>query len=356
MVKEYGYEYDAGLDELLASATAGKCVRELDCGAFLLRSGRDALKTVAREYDGCLALLPSLACDSMVLPFSMYGHQVVYYRLHKDYSIDLDSVLQAIRGERRTVLFLYAAYFGNRCVTDVQLELLKRECPNMIFLEDRTHDLIYFGQNAFMADYTVASLRKWTWVPDGGLLWARRALKCTDFDESTDFSETRRRAQCLRREYFQTGEEALKTEYRKIFSTVTDRIDAQRLPGRMSMYAYELAKQTDWEELKQIREANAAVLIKQLKQVAQIKLIQAEGQRSNLYVPVLIEHRDEVQKRLSAKGIFTTLIWPLNETQKRECPTARYTEAHMLGIPCDQRYTEADMQLIGSEFIKALND
>ena len=92
MVKEYGYEYDAALNEEVWSKTEGKVTTEQLFGAYCLRSGRDALKAIAREYPPCIALLPALACDSMVRPFEQYGHNVRYYKLNSDFSINLNSL------------------------------------------------------------------------------------------------------------------------------------------------------------------------------------------------------------------------------------------------------------------------
>lgn len=65
MVKEYGYEYDTVLNEEIWKAIEGKVTDQRLLNALCLRSGRDTLKAIAREYAPCVALLPALACDSM---------------------------------------------------------------------------------------------------------------------------------------------------------------------------------------------------------------------------------------------------------------------------------------------------
>lgn len=354
MVREYGYEYDAVLNEELARTTQGQCVKHIDHGAILLRSGRDALKTVAREYSDAVVLLPALACDSMILPFKLYGHEVVYYRLRQDYSVDYEALCLLLSKQVKQVLLLYMSYFGNPSFVDKQLEWIKQQYPNAVFIEDRTHDLIYARYNKFEPDYTVASLRKWMNVPDGGLLWANIKIKITAFSEDTSFSQKRRSAQCMRHNFFLNGDETVKTVYRRIFSTVTDQIDADPLPARMSSYAYEMALAENWDRIRRIREENATALIGVLDKSEYIKFIQSDTQRSNLYVPILIEERDKIQSKLSAKGIFTTLIWPINDEQRNCCSVAMNTEAHMLGIPCDQRYNVQDMHFIGNEILKTI--
>ncbi len=356
MVKEYGYEYDAVLNSELAKETAGRCVSHSDHGAILLRSGRDALKAVAREYNCGTVFLPALSCDSMVVPFHLYGHKVVYYKIQNDYRTDYADLLDLLDKESGTMLLLYMNYFGNLSASDEQLGRIKNRYPNVVFIEDRTHDLIYERQNKFQPDYTVASLRKWMNVPDGGLLWTERMLNNTAFSEDITFSETRRKAQCMRAEFFKNGDEYIKTEYRKIFSTVTDQIDIDLIPGRMSEYAYQMALTTDWNAVRNDRERNATILTKKLSYCDSIKFIQHDTCKSNLYVPILIDNRDLIQRNLAAKGIFTTLIWPLNDEQKKYCKVAEYTERCMLGIPCDQRYSAEDVHFIGQEVVKTINE
>ena len=125
MVREYGYEYDATLNKKLWKKCEGKVTHDKLCNAISLRSGRDALKTIAREYEPTTVYMPALACDSMVLPFKMYGHEIVYYKLNKDYSIDF-SFLSTILGEG---LFLYMDYFGLPSISDEKLEKIKEKFP-----------------------------------------------------------------------------------------------------------------------------------------------------------------------------------------------------------------------------------
>ena len=216
MVREYGYEYDAVLDKEIWQRYGGKCTDKKMLAAHCLRSGRDALKAIAREYEPCEALLPSLACDSMVMPFEQYGHKVVFYKLNKDYSIDFESLKQCV-GKERT-LFLYMDYFGKKSISDQELESL-RSFSNIVFIEDRTHNLIWKRKSSFQPEYIMASLRKWLPIPDGGLLWGKISKP---LQNDSSFSTMRLRAQNLRHEYLNCGDESIKTEFRKIFSTVSE--------------------------------------------------------------------------------------------------------------------------------------
>lgn len=350
MVKEYGYEYDAIRNESVWKKTKGKVTYEKLWEALCLRSGRDALKTIAREFEPTKVYLPALACDSMVIPFEMYEHKVVYYKLNKDYSIDLQYLKSIIDDG----LFLYMDYFGKTAITDNELHELRNQ-NNLIFIEDRTHNLIWDKKSEFEPEFIMASLRKWINVPDGGLLWSKRKLVYQEFYEDTSFAETRLKAQCMRNQYFRTGDESIKLEYRKIFSSVSDIMDTDKNPSRMSAYSYEIANSTNWDEIREKRKSNAELLIRELRK-ENIRLIQRKSGHSDLYVAFMINDRDYKQSRLSSKGIFNTIIWPLTDKQKTVCQTAKKTEEYMLAAPCDQRYAPEDMIFIANEIVKAVKE
>lgn len=347
MVKEYGYEYDAVLHESIWKKTAGKITEEKLWGAHCLRSGRDALKAIAREYTPRAAFLPALACDSMVFPFEMYGHAIKYYRVNSDYSIDLGSLSI---GEEPAFL-LYMDYFGRKTIGDDDLEQLKSK-GNIIFIEDRTHNLIWERNSSFQPDYIMASLRKWLPVPDGGLLWGKLTKP---LESDTSFSKKRLEAQCMRHTYLENGDEELKTEYRKIFSEVSEIMDNDA-PSAMTEYSYALAVNSNWDKIRTKRKENAETLITALSKSFYISFIQDKSGQSDLYVAFTVSNRDLVQRRLSAKGIFNTIIWPLSAEQKKVCGVSKFTEENMLAAPCDQRYTVDDMKYIGEEIVKVVDD
>ena len=198
----------------------------------------------------------------------------------------------------------------------------------------------------------IASIRKWVSIPDGGLLWGNISKPLA---EDTFFSMTRLKAQCMRHEFFISGDTKQKEEFRRIFSTVSDIMD-QDEPSAMSAYSYSLLQQTDWEKIRSVRNENADVLISILKKSSDISFIQEAAGKSDLYVAFRVKNRDEVQRKLSEEGIYNTIIWPLTDKQKMICNTAKYTEEHMLAAPCDQRYTVDDMRYIGNELVRIIED
>ena len=348
MVREFGYEYDAVLNKDLWLQTKGKTTSQKLNGAYCLRSGRDALKAIAREYPSSIILMPALSCDSMFFPFKLYGYEVRFYKLNYDYTIDTSDLKSKLDSGR--FLFLYMDYFGHTSITDDELRELRKNYEGLVFIEDRTHVLDRNRSSGFNPDYIVASYRKWLAVPDGGLLWGRITKS---FSRDTSFYETRLKAQIMRNEFLHTGDNSLKKQYRKIFSTVSSIMDKDA-PSEMSAYSYCLITDTDLEEVYRKRKKNAEVLASCLSPY--VTLVQPNPGLSSLYVPFLVSNRDIIQKILSSMGIFNTIIWPVGEQQKSICATAKNTAENMLAAPCDQRYTVEDMEYIGQCIIKVIEE
>ncbi|MGN1370634.1 MAG: aminotransferase class I/II-fold pyridoxal phosphate-dependent enzyme [Aristaeellaceae bacterium] len=353
IVREYGYEYDAEVDLTILDKVGTASTNQPYQGALALRCGRDCLKVIAQAYHDAVVLIPALACNSMFTPFEGYGHEVRFYPYEPSFHIQMDALMQLIPQNGQRVLFLYMDYFGNPAITDEELLQLRTRYPQMVFIEDRTHDLLVEQHRTFCPDYTLASLRKWLNIPDGGLLWGE--VHPQTIEENTTFSQARLRAQCLRNQFFRSGDEAVKREYRGIFSRLDELID-NREPYRMSAYARALADRADWNAIRLQRQKNAEVLLRTLMHNPHIRFVQPEAGRSDLYVELLVEQRDEIQRRLSAKSVFCTIIWPLCEAQRKACCWSQYVETHMLAAPCDQRYDEEDMQYIACEIDRVVNE
>lgn len=353
MIKEYGYEYDAVVEKDIYEQTKGVSADEMFWDAICLRSGRDALKAIAREFSPTTVLIPALSCESMISPFELYGHKVCFYRLNSDYEIDKQDLESKI--PKKEALFLYMNYFGVESISDEALRNLQEKYKNLYFIEDRTHDLLTERSSTFVPDFTLASLRKWINIPDGGLLWTKKPLKSNLFEENLTFSQTRLKAEKMRNEFFRSGDIALKKEYRKIFSSVSKLLDDGMVPVKMSKYSLEIIKATDWSKIKNVRKQNAQELIDALNSLP-VGLIQSRSGLSDLYVAFTTNNRDEIQTKLSSKGIYNTIIWPLSKEQIEICDVAAATHNTMLAAPCDQRYTVSDMKFIGDEIARVLNE
>lgn len=356
MIKEYGYEYNAVLNDEVFSKTQWNSTNKTLWGAYCLRSGRDALKVIAKAHSGAHVYLPSLCCDSMITPFVAHNCKVEFYTLTESLTVNyacLFKMLETVKGE---ALLLYYEYFGLPMFSDAQIKEIKTKFKNVIIIKDVTHTLLSNIDSEKHEDYTIASLRKWTNVPDGGLLWSKHKVDLMSLSESPTFATQRLKAQKLRTLYFATGNEEIKKQYREIFSNVSLLLDSDKTPAKMTEYSYQIAKSTDWNEIRKIRRENSIILRNAFNNCGNVKTIDACVNESNLYVPILVNNRDEIQASLSNQKIFNTIIWPLREAQKKCCKNASYVNDHMLAVPCDQRYSKEDMIYISKEIVRTISE
>ena len=65
-------------------------------------------------------------------------------------------------------------------------------------------------------------------------------------------------------------------------------------------------------------------------------------------LPILVDNRDEVQKRLAQKGVYAPVLWPIADDARAICPVSAKMADMMLSLPIDQRYNYDDIEDIAS--------
>jgi len=227
-VIEFGSEFD-----WVANEPFLREIVELDSlHTHYYRSGRDALKEIAVCNKGThnSVLLPTLCCESMVIPFTQNGYKAKFFKLNEDLSANLDDLISKV--DEHTVL-VYIHYFGMTSLRDEQLAQLKNNHPQMIMVEDRTHDIIvHRTKTAFSPDYMIASMRKWFALPDGGIIASIR--KVNDEKPAPEFSNIRLKAFKNKSEYLSFGNESLKGDYRHALNEAAVLLDADPHPYGMT--------------------------------------------------------------------------------------------------------------------------
>lgn len=352
-IREFGSEFDWAANEPFVTDVNKPALLQTP---VYYRSGRDALKEIARmgapQYRR--VLLPALCCESMVSPFTMNGYKAVFYRLHKDYTADVEDILAKITDD---TVFLYIRYFGINPLSTEEMQRLEQAAPKARWVEDRTHDLVIrrTEKTAVTPHYTMASIRKWLAIGDGGIL-------STDFEvghseSEPQFAALRQTAMQQKTAFLQTGDETVKTQFRHLLGEASDLLDMSPIPYAMTDASRDLLQHMDFDAIAAKRQNNARALkrlLKPLSDAGKLTFITDRPEDSTLYFPVLVEQQTAVQQAAAKRGVFCPVIWPVPSEAEGVCPVAEYTAAHMLGIPCDQRYSEDDMASIADVMAKAL--
>lgn len=334
-MREYGSEHHWQSRREYETGRGGLALE----GWSFFRSGRDAMKQLAKALSGAKVLLPALCCESMILPFTLNGCRVEFYKLNEDLTGSEADVLS--KAGAGTVL-LYMTYFDIRPFAPAFLERLRQR--GVFLLEDRTQDIILPRSGGFVPDATVASVRKWAALPEGGLL--KTAMKLPEAGTDSRFGALRREAMEEKGEYLESGRPELKESFLEKLHQADELLDESGEPVAMSRENRVYLEALDFEKILSSRRRNAAVLERELKAAAEagkLKALCRSGDTAGLYYPVLLENRATVQRAMAQSSIYCPAIWPIPHEAEGVCENCERTADRILALPCDQRYTERDM-------------
>ena len=344
---EYGSEFDARANESFVRAFPGFVGDDW----LLFRSGRDAMKALARAVGPRLVLLPVLCCDSMIVPFALCGCRTAFYRMEPDLCADEADVLR-LAGPG--TLLVYSPYFGVQPFSEGFLQRLRER--GVLLAEDRTQDIVLRREpGGFEPDAVFASLRKWAALPEGGML--RTALPVKPDPADSRFGDMRRQAMEEKTRYLQDGDPARKRDFLRKLHEAEALLDISPAAPVMSAAYRDQLLQLDLWEVGRVRLRNLhrlAERLEPLRQAGRLRFLSTTPERSGLYLPILLEDREPVKLALWAQGAYHPVIWPEPERAAGVCPVSRYVVDHMLALICDQRCSLEDMDRIADQLIESL--
>lgn len=316
-----------------------------------LSTGRSAI-TMALECDQSIrkqkklhALLPAYTCESVIEPFFKKGYTVDFYSLNENLEADYEEI-KSIVAKTDTDVFLFHRYFGfdtAKGITEVVDYCRER---GIAVIEDRTQCL-YSDIPLSNADYYVGSIRKWCETPDGGFIVCRQnSFEKKPTERDYDLERAKLIASYGKYDFLFNGK-GDKSTYLTQFAEAEELLEKRDKIYHISDYSLAIQGALNIQDLKAKRRENYKVMVKGIESVDGIKVmfdVLPDG-ITPLYLPLLVENRQEVQLKLRNEAIYAPVIWP-----KAECidckPETKYLYEHMLCIPIDQRYGTDDMQRI----------
>ena len=347
-INEYGSEFDWDSNKEFIKIKLNNFNSDR---VLLLRSGRDALALIANKYKNSYknVIFPALCCESMVTPFIRNNYKIQYYKLNKDLSGDIEDIAKKMQED---TIFVYMNYFGIKSLEEEFIKSMKDKFNNIVIIEDKTQDILVDLdrlKRIKVQDYLVCSLRKWMALHDGGLLYTNQSMgKEFEAIENNIFSDLRLEAMKEKSNYIKSGDEKIKECFRNKLTKSNEYLNNDFNIVKISKSSINIIQNIDLEQIKLVRKNNVNYLINKLKEVKGITSIYKSSDLGNLYYPILVKNRDEIQFKLAQKNIYCPVIWPLPKGSVGICNVSNYISEHMLAIPCDQRYTEDDMNYICS--------
>lgn len=290
-----------------------------------LNTARNALIYLIKSKRIEKLYIPYYLCDSISGILEMYKVEFEYYNIDKlfnpIFNIDLN-----------TKEYLYIVnYYGQ--INNEKIIKLKERHTNIIV--DNTQS---FYQDALLGVDTIYSCRKFFGVPDGAYLYTDTILKQNlEVDISKD-----------RMTHILGRFEVNASDYYKDFKE-NDEVFKVLSLKEMSYLTRNILGAIDYDKVREIRNQNFIYLHENLKSTNILEIILPDGAFA---YPYYVANGVEVRKKLINKKIYIPTLWPnvINDNYK---DSIEYDyAANILPLPCDQRYSVEDMQILLKEMLK----
>uniref|UniRef100_UPI003FEE188A hypothetical protein n=1 Tax=Roseburia sp. TaxID=2049040 RepID=UPI003FEE188A len=289
---------------------------EYHTGCLALNSGRNCLRYLIRARQIRKIMLPRLQCQVIEEVCRREGVQIQWYEVKA-----LEKPYQDEQLEEEVFLYLIN-YYG-------QLEknyLEKLLAGHKRVIVDNAQD---FFCGPIEGVDTIYTCRKFFGVPDGAYLYTDAQA---DFTLQADFSYDRMGFLLGR---YECGAEKFYQNYRENEAWM----DKQGLSA-MSALTHNILRSIDYERVEQTRTSNAKRLDAGL---GENNLLTVKNMTGAYLYPYFCADGEKLRKKLIERKIFVPVLWQ-NVLEDCDIDTAEYNfSKNMVPLPCDQRYTENDM-------------
>ena len=282
-------------------------------------------------------------CSSVAeVPFRL-GLPFEHYHITASLLPDVDEVKEKIIRSDKKLAVVLISYFGIVDLDDVIISI-RHDYPNVMIIVDDVQDFYGFGHHVDY-DYCFTSYRKWFAIPDGSdVLQKSETLDLIQFDGHSNYALYKAAGNLLKNhaqmvgdsislELFDKGEDEMDEEYRYACSDLGSK----------------LFQRIDTGVVAEKRKNNAKILHEGLNRLN----IRHYYNSNNvpLFVPIVIQDRDRIRKKLFVENIFVPVHWPIIDITLQGNNELYKTE---LSLICDQRYDKEDMERMLSEIENAM--
>ena len=313
----------------------------------LTSSGRGAIRLLFQNLPQVKSvLLPEYTCSSVIAPIESLGISCSYYPINKDLSVNRE-VLGSLIDKYAPQAVYFQSYYGFNTLKSIRDYYPTLQEKGLIVVEDITHSWLC-DFNSTDADYSVASLRKWLQLPDGGVLLSNTHALNYEMDEkeSSDIVSEFVKASVLKERYFETFNPSDKEAFRQHYINAKDLLQQDETIYSMSKQAQSVLSQTDFSEIVKKRKENAKYLHDHLGNSNHVaSVVEWSDDSVPLYYPIYVkDNRSLLQKELAKNAIYCPIHWPIpSQVSSNMSPDASFIYTHVLSLICDQRYDLDDM-------------
>lgn len=300
-------------------------------------SGRDALHAILesiKKRNINRILLPDYLCSSIVSTVITAGFEYEYYRLTDELLPDYMHI--GSKADKDAILIIN--YFGMQNLSE-SIKNIKEFYSESIIVEDDVQAFYSFVDTDSLADYSFTSLRKWFAVPDGGPARSRHSDLLAPCGRNC-FGEIKLSGLVLKGLRKTLGN--IDDTYLKLLKDGEELIDASISSPCMEI-TKNVMERTDVKRLALVRKRNADLMISGLADMGLTPIIKATSESVPFFIPLILEERDRVRRKLFEHNIFCPVHWPLDGL---EVERGKYMAEHELSLIIDHRYGVSDIRRV----------
>ena len=328
-----GGEFPISISDLLRAPN----FQRVNDGAYHYASGRAALYQILKylkEKKGINSiLLPDYLCDTILVPINRLGIEYGFFSLNERLELEQDKFREVYN---KNAAILLINYFGLQDLAD-QIAIIRNINGDAIIIEDDVQAYYEFKKPLKDVDFKYTSLRKTFAIPDGGLVKTEHPLPVVD--KPNTFGQYKAAAALMKAMRDGNFDDNVYLDISKIGGSKID----DELECSMSLVSERLYSCLDDEYVKAHRQRNSKYLVEKLSDNGIQTLLPVSEDKVPLFVPICLDNRDEVRKRMFQNEIFCPRHWPLAGMKVQK---GADMAAHELSLIVDQRYNENDMNQI----------
>jgi len=328
-----GGEFPIAVTDVLNASIKHSAVLDV----FTYSSGRAALyqilKFLKQEKGINHILLPDYLCSSVLVPVKALGLDFTFYPIDEQLELEASSFAKLYK---KISAVLVINYFGLKDLT-TQIQVIHSLDDNAIIIEDDVQAFYEFMKPLGEVDFKFTSLRKTFAVPDGGLVKTKHKLP--NVETPNTFGQYKAAAAMLKSMREGNFNDNI---YLEMFEKGESLIDSELGCG-MSSIAIKLFDSLKEERVKKLRLNNAHYLIGQLDKIGIKPLLPLNDGYVPLFIPITLNNRNEIRKKMFQYEIFCPVHWPLEGIDLKCGKVMAKTE---LSLIIDQRYSQIDMNRI----------
>lgn len=297
-------------------------------------SGRAALYQILKylkEQRGLTkVLLPDYLCDTILVPIKKLELAYEFFPLNDKLELETEPFCKIYSKDAAVLLI---NYFGLQDLSK-QVAFIRNLDQDAIIVEDDVQAYYEFKKPLGNVDFKYTSLRKTFAIPDGGLVKTAHSLPI--IEKPNTFGQYKAAAALMKSMKVGNFDDSVFLDISKIGGNKID----DELDCSMSLISERLYALIDEEDVKNRRQANARYLVERLSEKEIQLLLPVEEDKVPLFVPIVLDNRDAVRRRMFQHEVFCPVHWPLDGMPVKK---GKEMAEHELSLIVDQRYCQKDM-------------